>query len=95
VVCRLPDCNQRNIIPDLATSRVRWAPDGRTITFIGVTNQRNLFTIPAVGGRPSQLTRFDDRTIIDFDWSPDGSRLVVARRLETNDIVVLKGLRRE
>jgi len=36
-------------------------------------------TRAAAGGRRSQLTRFDDRTIIDFDWSPDGSRLVVAR----------------
>jgi eukaryotic-like serine/threonine-protein kinase len=95
VVCRLADCSHRTILPDLTATRVRWTPDGRAITFIGGSDQRNLFTIPGAGGRRSQLTRFDDRTIIDFDWSPDGSRLVVARRFEANDIVVLKGLRRE
>ena len=39
--------------------------------------------------------RFENRQIVDFDVSPDGKRLVAARRLETNDIVVLKGLQRQ
>jgi hypothetical protein len=47
------------------------------------------------GGTPTRLTHFDDRTIVDFDWSADGKRIAVARRLETNDIVMLQGLRRE
>jgi hypothetical protein len=55
----------------------------------------NIWTMPVAGGARSQLTRFDDRVIVDFDLSPDGTRFVVAKRLETNDIVVLKGLRRE
>jgi dipeptidyl aminopeptidase/acylaminoacyl peptidase len=95
VVCSLPDCGQRKVIPDLGASRLRWTPDGRGITFIDGADPRNLWTIPTGGGRRSQLTHFDDRTIVDFDWSPDGSRLVVARTLESNDIVVFKGLRRE
>jgi hypothetical protein len=51
--------------------------------------------MPLAGGSPSKLTRFEDRTIVDFHWSPDGKRLVVARELETSDIVVLKGLQRK
>ena len=52
----------------------------------------NLWTVPVAGGPATQLTRFEDRTIVDFDWSPDGKRLVVARQLETSDIVALQGL---
>jgi Tol biopolymer transport system component len=69
-------------------------PDGRAIAYTDTNAPTNIWTVPVSGGAPSQLTRFGDRAIVDFDWSPDGKRLVVARMLETNDIVVLKGLRR-
>ena len=39
------------------------------------------------------LTHFEDRSIVDNDYSPDGTQFVAVRRLETNDIVVVKGLR--
>ena len=95
IVCDLPDCGRRRTIPNLTSPRMRWSPDGRTFTYIERDTRTNLWTMPVAGGPTSQLTRFEDRTIVDFDWSPDGTRLVVARRLETNDIVGLKGLRRE
>jgi hypothetical protein len=48
---------------------------------------------PLDGGAPRQLTHFADRTIADFAWSRDGTRLAVARATVTNDIVLFKGLR--
>jgi hypothetical protein len=75
--------------------RVRWMRDGRRLVYADTNIPANLWTVPVAGGTPTQLTRFTDREILDFDISPDGTRFVVARRLETNDIVVLKGLRRD
>jgi eukaryotic-like serine/threonine-protein kinase len=93
VVCDLDDCRRQTIVPAAGGSRVRWTPDGRALTYIEAGTQTNLWTIAVGGGQPARLTAFEDRAIVDFDWSPDGTRLVAARRIDTNDIVVLKGLR--
>jgi len=95
VACELDGCRQQHVFRDLGLTRLRWTPSGRAITYIDAATQRNLWTVPVAGGPPAQLTRFDDRIIVDFDWAPDGKRLAVARRLETNDIVMLQGLHRE
>jgi eukaryotic-like serine/threonine-protein kinase len=94
VTCDFDGCRQQKTVPIPASGRLRWTPDGRAITYIDPVRQKDLWTMPVDGGSPNQLTRFDDRVIVDFDWSRDGKRLVVARRLETNDIVMLQGLRR-
>ncbi len=95
VICNLADCRPREVLPGATSTRFRWTPDGRAIAFIERDARTNIYTAPVAGGPPTQLTHFDDRLIADFDWSPDGKQLVVARTLETNDIVVLKGLRRD
>jgi eukaryotic-like serine/threonine-protein kinase len=95
LICELPDCRRPRSVPAFAGTRLRWTPDGRRIGYVEPGSGRNIWTIPVGGGTPSQLTQFDDRVIVDFDWSPDGQRLVVARRLETNDIVVMRGLRQQ
>jgi serine/threonine protein kinase/Tol biopolymer transport system component len=94
VTCEFDGCRNANVFPAPWRGRLRWTPDGRGITYIDPESQRNLWTIPAAGGRPTQVTRFDDRVIVDFDWSPDGTRLAVARRLETSDIIMVQGLQR-
>jgi Tol biopolymer transport system component len=95
VVCNLADCRPREVLHGVPSLRFRWTPDGRGIAFIESDARTNIWTVPLSGGAPVQFTNFDDRAIVDFDWSPDGKQLVVERTLETNDIVVLKGLRRE
>jgi phosphopantetheinyl transferase len=45
---------------------------------------------PLDAGRPHFA---DGRTITDFSWSHDGTRLAVARSVTTNDILLFQGLR--
>lgn len=53
-----------------------WSPDGTTIAFDDTTD---VFTVPATGGTPTQLTQscnlFEAR---DPAWSPDGTEIVYA-----------------
>jgi hypothetical protein len=39
------------------------------------------------------LTKFTDKTIRDFAWSPDGKRLAIPRGTSLADIVLIKGIR--
>ena len=49
-----------------------WSPDGKTIAFVSNTSGRfNLWTVPAEGGWPIQLTVSDQRQTSPA-WSPDG-----------------------
>jgi Tol biopolymer transport system component len=95
MMCELQDCRPKTVLSGQGVTRLRWMPDGRTLAYVDNDARTNLWLMPTAGGPARQLTRFDNRQIIDFDVSSDGTRLVVARRLETNDIVVLKGLRRQ
>ena len=95
VVCQLPNCDRVTIIPAFAATRIRWTPDGRSFAYIEPVTRKNIWRRPLGGGTPTPLTHFEDRTIVDFDYAPDGTQMVVARRLETNDIVTVKGLRQE
>jgi hypothetical protein len=49
---------------------------------------------PLDGGSPRILAQLDgNEPIINFRWSPDGSRLVTSRGYYPNDMVMIKGLR--
>src|SRR6267154_6875898 len=49
-----------------------WSPDGKTIAFISnISGRNNLWTVPATGGWPTQLTVSDHRQSSPA-WSPDG-----------------------
>jgi hypothetical protein len=39
------------------------------------------------------LTRFTDKDIVDFAWSPDGAHLAITRRTQLSDMVLIKGFR--
>jgi len=99
VLCELPSCAlpKRLSAPGLKTSgeagRIRWSPDGRGIAYVRNERQPNLWIQPLDGTAPSQLSTFpDDREILDFAWSRDGTRLAIARTATTRDIVLIKGL---
>jgi dipeptidyl aminopeptidase/acylaminoacyl peptidase len=59
--------------------RPRWAPDGRSVAFLSDRAKRGtaqLYLIPVNGGeaRPLQA-KPGSRPVLDFAWSPDGTRI--------------------
>jgi Tol biopolymer transport system component len=60
-----------------------WSPDGKSIAFIGgeETPKKDvvlyqIYIIPAVGGKPRQLTSTGDRVdVTKIAWSPDGKQI--------------------
>ncbi|HLJ95831.1 MAG TPA: S9 family peptidase [Gemmataceae bacterium] len=59
-------------------SECRLAPNGQTVAFItDITGVPELWTVPAAGGWPTQLTSLNEN-VSDIDWSPDGQWLVFA-----------------
>jgi dipeptidyl aminopeptidase/acylaminoacyl peptidase len=67
---------QLTLIRDTAEARL--SPDGRTVAFVSdTTGARELWTVPAKGGWPIQLTSLNER-VADVRWSPDGRWLVFA-----------------
>jgi Tol biopolymer transport system component len=94
-VCDLPACANRTNLPlppNYLPGLSRWTPDGREIAYVG--NDQNVWAVPIAGGPPRQITHFTDQAIGNIAWSRDGKRLAVARTTTTNDIVLLKGLRK-
>ena len=58
--------------------RPRVSPDGRSIVFnMGYESRANLYTIPALGGTPKQLT-FLNGFSVGGAWSADGRKLAFA-----------------
>ncbi len=65
---------QLSLIRTVAESRL--SPDGRTVAFVSdISGAMELWTVPAAGGWPSQLTNLNER-VADIRWSPDGQWLV-------------------
>ncbi len=64
-----------------------WAPDSRSIEF---SNSHNIWRMPITGGVSHRLTSFTDGSIAGYAWSPDGTRLAVARGNMTRDIVLIQ-----
>jgi dipeptidyl aminopeptidase/acylaminoacyl peptidase len=52
--------------------RSSWSPDGKSVVFVSnISGRNNLWTVPAEGGWPTQLTVSDQRQTAPA-WSPDG-----------------------
>ena len=88
--CDLPGCTNAR---ELQLKSFQWAPDGEGVTYINEEDRRNLWEQYLDGRPPRPLTRFADGQILEFAWSPDGKRLVLARGYIADDMVLLKGLR--
>jgi len=66
-------------------------PDGKSVAHIirdkGVDN---IFVQPLDGSPGHQITNFTSEHITQFQWSPDGKTLAVARSHDTADVVLLQ-----
>src|SRR5947199_1244488 len=76
------------------TSRVRWLPDGRAVTYINTRGGvSNIWLQPVDGGQPRQLTDFKTDIIFAFDWSHDGKQLALSRGTEERDVILINNFR--
>jgi Tol biopolymer transport system component len=94
VVCDLPACTGRRSLAAAPPGRLRWTADGKAIAYISSVTPSNVWLQPLDGTLSRQHTHFTERTISDFAWTRDGTRLALARATITNDIVLFKGLKR-
>jgi dipeptidyl aminopeptidase/acylaminoacyl peptidase len=72
----------------------RWSPDGKTIAFLSArpapgdaatdTPRQQVWLLPLAGGEPRRVTNLLNGAS-GFQWSPDGSRLVVVGRSGPSD----------
>jgi len=50
-----------------------WSPDGKTIAYISdATGEFELYTVPQMGGTPTQITTGGRHMFTNLEWSPDG-----------------------
>jgi len=54
----------------------------------------NVHEQPIAGGPARQLTKFTTGRLGSFDYSPDGSRLILSRGTRTGDVVLIRDFNR-
>jgi hypothetical protein len=70
---------------------IRWTPDGKALTYMDKQNGvHNLWTQPIDGSAPTQITKFTEDWIMQYDWRGSGPGLVLSRGGRRRDIVLLK-----
>jgi Tol biopolymer transport system component len=78
-------------LPARATNAT-WSPDGTSLTFVDQSDPTwNLARLRIAGGVPERITHFTEGRTTAFEWSPDGSRLAVARKLGDGAAVFVTG----
>jgi Tol biopolymer transport system component len=90
MLCDLPDCTNLRAT-DMPEGQ--WTPDGRGIAYVDNMDRKNIWVQPIAGGAPHPLTKFTEKDITSFAWSPDGKRLAITRGTLLSDIVLIKGIR--
>lgn len=60
-------------------SNPKWSPDGKYLGFTGARNggETQVWTLNRLGGEAEQLTEIK-QGVEDFEWSPDGTRLLLS-----------------
>jgi len=69
-------------IPQRDANTLSWAPDGGSFTLIDLGDPaRNLERVRIGASGVERLTHFTEGRTTAFEWSPDGSRIALARRI--------------
>jgi serine/threonine protein kinase len=68
-----------------------FTPDGNSVAYI-IRDQGvdNILVQPLDGSPAHQITNFTSEHIVEFQWSPDGKTLAVARAHDTSDVVLVR-----
>ncbi len=70
---------------------MNFTPDGKSMAYIiRAQGVDNIFVQPLDGSPGQQITKFTSEHIAQFQWSPDGKVLAVARSHYTADVVLLR-----
>src|SRR6185503_2685642 len=78
-------------IPIIGRVIVRWAADGRALTYATTqSGAYNLWNRPINGGAPKQLTDISSNEIWDFAWSRDGKRLAYVLGDDMQNVVLIR-----
>jgi Tol biopolymer transport system component len=73
------------------STRLRWTPDGRSLTYAENLPGSSKIWIQALeGGEPKPFVEFENDRIFGFDWSPDGKRLICVRGIWSSNAVLVK-----
>jgi Tol biopolymer transport system component len=71
-------------------SSIQLRPKFNEISYMITTDGvANIYTRPIDGGAQKQFTRFDEKFIASFAWTPDGRSVVVSRGEVRSDVVIL------
>ncbi len=74
-----------------ATVFVRFTPDGKAVAYpVEDKGIANIWLQPIDGSKGQQITNFASDTISGFHWSRDGKLLLVLRKQDSSDIVLLQ-----
>lgn len=75
-----------------ASSPFRWSKDGQALTsaLTDASGVSNIWRVPLDGSSPTQLTHFEDQTILTFAWSPDNTRLACVRLQNYSDVMLFE-----
>lgn len=87
---------ERFKLPANSTSNygIGWLPNSRALGVIVMESGRsNLWSYPLNKGKPLRLTNFTSGTIYRYAFSPDGTRLYLARGYPTQDAVLITNYR--
>jgi eukaryotic-like serine/threonine-protein kinase len=90
-VCDLATCSSKRSFP----LGEEWTPDSGGLAYVDPRTHSDIWVQRLDGGAPRRIAHFaeDGTRIIGFAWSGDGRRLAVARYSQTDDIVLLRGLK--
>jgi hypothetical protein len=69
---------------------VRWTRDSRAVAF---AQHGAIYVQPIDGGRAMKIVDFSPDEIESFDWTADGSSLIVARTARFRGLVAIENFR--
>ena len=69
---------------------IRWTADGRGLLYLVTSDGvSNISAQPVDGGKPVQVTQFQNDIIFSFDLAPDGKSIVCERGTTAQDVILL------